>query len=141
MSSERDMRHRVIRALKPLHAIPVENLVGPGTPDVNFIGGWLELKSLDGWPARPETPVKIDCLTPQQRVWLWQRSQAGGHAFLLLKVGNDWLIYHPRVVIVRDFGREWEKSRMIDIALATWIGRLDAAEFLKTMRSLCSSKT
>lgn len=41
MSSEKDMRKRVVSALKTLHAVSVENGVGAGTPDVNYAGGWL----------------------------------------------------------------------------------------------------
>lgn len=92
MSLERDMRKRVVAALRPLHAVSVENGAGAGTPDVNCVLGWLELKSIDGWPARPETPVRVPHFTPEQRLWLIKRCEAGGAAWLLLKVGRDWLL-------------------------------------------------
>jgi hypothetical protein len=134
MSSERFMRNRVIRALKPLHAVSVENGCGPGTPDVNCTTCWIELKSLPAWPKRPETPVRIDHLTPQQRVWLWARDKAGGAAWLLLKVADDWLLFQPPVVTAPAFGREWPKQMLINVAAEIWFGGLVDAELLEVIR-------
>jgi hypothetical protein len=87
------MRQRVIHLLRSLDAISVENPVYPGTPDVNFVEGWLELKWLPDWPARKETVVHIDHFTPQQRVWLLKRSTHRGNARLLLCVHREWLLF------------------------------------------------
>jgi hypothetical protein len=71
----------------------VENPAFPGTPDVQHIDGWLELKFLEKWPKRETTTVRIEHFTPQQRCWLFQRYLAcakrktnHGQAFLLLYV-------------------------------------------------------
>lgn len=87
------MRQKVIEALKPLHAISIENRCGVGTPDVNFSGGWLELKNLSAWPAKPETVVAIPHFSPQQRVWQRRRHLAGGGSWVLLQVDVDFLLF------------------------------------------------
>lgn len=87
------MRKKVVEALVGLDAVAVENPVYPGTPDINFVEGWIELKILDAWPKRASTKVTIRCFTPQQRIWLHRRCRRGGRAFFLLKVDNDWLLF------------------------------------------------
>jgi hypothetical protein len=92
--SESDQRARVVRALRSLDAQACENRVRPGTPDVHYIDGWIELKWLKSWPKNVETPVKIEHFTPQQRVWLKTRWNKGGRAFLLLQAaGSNWLLF------------------------------------------------
>lgn len=94
VNERKTMRPRVIKALnrKRLDAHAVENPAGPGTPDVNFIEGWIELKQLEDWPARAETVVHFDHFTPQQRVWLLRRWLSGGNAWMLIKVADEWLL-------------------------------------------------
>ena len=128
------MRQKVVSALRSMDAVSVETAACPGTPDVNYVEGWLELKSLPAWPKRPETPVRIDHLTPQQRVWLWARDKAGGAAWLLLKVADDWLLFQPPVVTAPAFGREWPKQMLINVAAEIWFGGLVDAELLEVIR-------
>lgn len=92
MANESTMRRRVLRALRPLHGIAVENPVLPGTPDVNYVEGWIELKRLDKWPARKTTVVRIPTYTPQQKVFAVRRRRVGGQSWFLLQVGNEWLL-------------------------------------------------
>jgi hypothetical protein len=88
------MRQRVVRALRVLDPMSVENKVRPGTPDVECIAGWLELKWLRRWPQNAEaSPVLIPHFTPQQRVWLRRRWIRGGAAYVLLKVSDEWLLF------------------------------------------------
>lgn len=95
--SESTQRGKVCRLLKSLHAMPVENRVGVlGTPDVNYIEGWIELKWRRTWPKRPETIVTIDHFTLEQRRWLNKRFMAGGNAWLLLQVQREWLLFTGR---------------------------------------------
>lgn len=84
------MRQRVVKALRPLHAISVENACGVGTPDVNYAHGWIELKALPTAPVRPTTPVRLPHFTNVQKIWLMKRAEAGGHACVLLMVGEEW---------------------------------------------------
>ena len=96
--SEHDMRGKLIEVLRPLDAVSVENRCGPGTPDVNYIGGWMELKWLRAWPKRPETPVKLDHdLEPQQRAWLRRRRNRGGAAWVMLQCRREWLLWYGEV--------------------------------------------
>ena len=57
--SESRQRSTVIKALKTLDAMAVENRVKPGTPDVEFIGGWVELKYMSKWPKNTDLIVRI----------------------------------------------------------------------------------
>jgi len=84
-----------------LDPVRVENPIHPGTPDVNLATGvWIELKSVDRWPVREKTPLRIDHYTPQQRVWLYRRwKYAPGSTFLLLEVSGarEWLLFDGNV--------------------------------------------
>ena len=91
--SEQVMRQRVIHALKRLDAISVENAVYPGTPDVNFAEGWIELKWVNEWPACDGSTVVLRHFTAQQRVWLMRRWRAGGNAWLMLQCKREWFLF------------------------------------------------
>ena len=134
MSSEKDMRRRVIRALKSIHAISVENGTGIGTPDVNYVNGWLELKSIDSWPARPETPLRIEHFSQEQRIWLLQRCKAGGEAWLLLKVSDDWLLFDGEMAAALVGEDEGTQQMLKDNCNTLWEGGLDEQELLEILR-------
>lgn len=89
---EAQMRMDLVAEYKELHMKPIENIVGTGTPDVNYIDGWLELKLLDNWPAKAGTIVKFKRYTQNQRLWLIDRWTLGGRAFLVVKVAQEWLV-------------------------------------------------
>lgn len=77
-----------------LDPLRVENKVASGTPDVNYMDGWLELKCVDRWPARGGA-LALPHFTKEQRIFLRTRWQRGGNAWLLLKVvkTRDWLLF------------------------------------------------
>lgn len=119
VAENKRMRNRVVRILKPLHAIAVENPVHPGTPDINFAGGWLECKELDAWPKDPDVVVPVPHFTPQQRLFLKQRNKAGEFADVLLKVGRSWfLIYGPDAA--DNLGKTWTIHNVGCNAYAMW---------------------
>lgn len=92
---ESNVRQKICRWLREagLDASPVENSACPGYPDIEYIGGTIEIKYLSAWPRRERTNVQVPKFSPQQRIWLRRRHRAGGLAFLLLVVGEDWLLF------------------------------------------------
>jgi len=96
--SEKALAGRVVKILKPLDACRVENPCLPGTPDVNYIGGWIELKQEDKWPVRPDTPLRLHHdLSPQQRIWITRRIEKGGKAYVLMQIARDYIMLDGRV--------------------------------------------
>lgn len=73
-------------ALAGLDPCRVENAVGPGTPDINFLGGWIESKSIPAFPKRDTTVVALDHYTNTQRGWHVRRRMAGGVVLVALRV-------------------------------------------------------
>jgi len=71
----------------------VENVAGPGHPDVNYAGGDMELKALAEWPQRPESPVTVPTFTGEQAGWLGRRWQAGGLSWLAVRVDREWFFF------------------------------------------------
>lgn len=98
--SERAMWNRLRPVLQQAGLDPhrMEVPASQGVPDVNTKCGWIELKFARDWPVGEDTPLRLDHFTPQQRVWLLKRWQAGGMAWLLLHVreGDEWLLFTGR---------------------------------------------
>lgn len=130
---ERNLRRAVVRLLRPLHAISVENgLCCPGTPDVNFAWGWIELKSTNAWPVRADTPVRLDHpLTPQQRIWIRNRCATGGNVWILLTVASEWLLFRGEKAEVVGVASKEELRRA---ALATWQKTPSREELIECLR-------
>lgn len=114
------MRQVVVKLLKPLHAISVENgLTHPGTPDINCTLGWIECKATEHWPVNPETIVRLDHdLTPQQRVFAVRRRRAGGACWVLLTISGEWLLFDGAVA-AEHLGRA-TRDQLYRFATSTW---------------------
>jgi hypothetical protein len=121
------MRKTVIKALRPLNAVSIENGCGTGTPDVNFVEGWVELKSVDRWPPRGG-PLRVEHFTEYQKVWLLRRRRAGGQAFLLLKVGKDWLLFDGWVA-AQELGHRTREELFL-LTIRTWARTIDSEEMI-----------
>ena len=112
--------------------ISVENPAYPGTPDVNYADGWIELKQLEKWPARLDTVASIAHYTQQQRVWLRRRWLISHNAWLLLAVGRDWLLFDG-LTAFQKVGKV-TKSELFDVAFCAWTGQPDDIVFDAALR-------
>lgn len=99
MSSEKQMRRNVVEILRKagLDARPVENPCDPGFPDVEYIGGLLELKEVERWPSKASTPLRVEHYTQEQRIWHDRRARKGGRIHVLLQVGSEFLLFRGRI--------------------------------------------
>ncbi len=120
--SEKSMRKLVTTALYKAHAIPVENQCLPGTPDVECMFGWLELKRMEDWPKRATTIVRCDHFEPEQRIFLEDHCDFGGNAYLLLLIEKtrEWLLLNGKVAATL-LGR-CNQQQLRDNSLAIWRG-------------------
>ena len=127
------MRKKVVSALRPLHAVSVENSVStPGYPDVDYAGGKLELKWAREWPKRETTPLRLDHYTDAQKRWHAARQRAGGLVHVLLQVRNEWLLFDsltaaiwlgefPRSVLLVRAERVWTSEAAMTKHLAAYL--------------------
>lgn len=106
-----------------------EDLSSLGVADVSFVvdgyHGWMELKIVDLWPKRPETPLRIPHLTDEQKAWLLRKGLAGGRTWLLLQVESDVLLIRwSEVMLVGECPRE----DLIGFAYGHWSGKIDYSQ-------------
>lgn len=115
---ESDLRSRVVRMLRPLHAFAVENVVHDGCPDVCCVSGWIELK-LGEHPARATTPVNFG-LRSSQRAWLRRWRMHGGNAWTLCVADDVWYLHDGHWASERlDLA---PRAELTDAAIAAWRG-------------------
>ena len=124
------MRQHVVRVLHTLDAFAVENPAWPGTPDVNYQEGWIELKQATRWPARGGA-LKLDHFTKQQRYFLRSRWQNGGNIFLLLKVGREWLLFDGDVAA--DHVGHCDRVTLLTLCSKFWPTGIQRQEFIKCL--------
>lgn len=79
----------------------VEDAFRKGLPDVVWrvesAAGFMELKYLEKFPARPSTKVRVK-VTPNQMRHLLEWKGRHGFAYLLVGVGREWFLFQPEVV-------------------------------------------
>ena len=130
--SEQTMRKKIVKDLRSLDALAVENPAKPGTPDVNFVEGWIELKWIRNWKKNCwESPVLIDHFTPQQRVWLKKRWMAGQSAWLLLQVGLEWFLFDGEFAAT--YVGRCTRGALEDGAVARWGKGLKPKELIECL--------
>lgn len=107
--SEKETRKTFCNLVPGLDPVPIENLLtgrtGVGTPDVETIAGWVELKHLDDFPVRDHTIVRIPHFTDQQREWHERRFKAGELTWLVVQVKREWFVFTSEQL--DDVGANW----------------------------------
>ena len=131
--SEKGMRKTVVKALRPLDAIAVENPAYPGTPDVNGIEFWIELKWASSWPGANHRPLRIPHFTRQQKLWLTKRWSMGGAVYLLLKVGQEWLLFEGDTAAL--VVGEGTRDKLRASAICTWQKRLNSSQLVEILKN------
>lgn len=131
--TEKRLRRKVCQMLSRVHRDPisVENSAYPGTPDVNYADGWIELKALEKWPARKSTPVRIGHFTQQQKVWLRRRWKISRNAWLLLVVGAEWLLFDGETAFLK-VGKS-SRSELFDVAFCSWMWQPSNTDFVNVL--------
>ena len=109
--SEVSMRHTVKNHVDKLGSLAhwqrFEDGSPLGIPDINIcirrVEAWVEAKQMDleDLPKRATTPVRIG-LRPEQALWLRNRKLAGGNAYVLAKIGHEWLCWDDYFEELRD---------------------------------------
>ena len=115
MGSEASLWKTVSKNMKDFWEVQrVENLVGPGTPDVyvtmntgNMV--WIENKHAHKWPKRPSTPLKLDHFTPQQRSWIRRHGAKCANVFVLLQVDTDYFLL-DHIEAQNIGGKHWDEQ-------------------------------
>lgn len=93
MGSESTMRTKVCGILRKLDAVAVENRVGPGMPDIAYIGGWIETKYTADFPKMADSPVTLTHgLLITQRVWIRRHYRKGGTVHVLVQISNEFFL-------------------------------------------------
>jgi len=90
------------RAINPWELLlhRVENMCVDGMSDVIGINKrgvvfWIENKALADWPSRATTCPLGDSFEPGQLPFMREWKYWKGHAFVLLRVGTDFLLLDP----------------------------------------------
>jgi hypothetical protein len=129
--AERDMRRKVCKILKPLSAFAVENSCKPGTPDVNYINGWIELKWARKWPVRPTTPLRLPHYSPQQKNFGEYYWKNGGRAWLLLQVRREWFLFTGPVAA--EIVGTSTRSELFDHATRHWSNGVNQKDLIECL--------
>jgi hypothetical protein len=94
---EAGLNGRIQRALSGRDPVRVENAVGPGTPDIYFIAGWIESKRLPAWPKKADSVVKVPKYVPEQRAWHVRHRHQGGVVYLAIEVESTTFVFDASV--------------------------------------------
>jgi len=127
------MRQQLVKALRPLDAVSVENGVGPGIPDINYAEGWIECKWLRNWPKRPDTIVRLSHpLMPNQKAWIARRVAHGGAVWVMLQCRREWLLFKGPVAIM-SLGH-FSHRDLCSMAYHYWPNGLNVDELISTLK-------
>lgn len=125
------MRKNLVKSMKSLDAVPIEMPMRAGTPDVNFIGGWIECKWLHFWPKSADTrPVRFPHpLTKEQGLWARRRTLAGGISLVVAQVSRQWFFFDG--LDIRDHFNKMTRPEMRERAIFYMANGMNKEELLK----------
>ena len=132
------MRSKVVKVLECFDAQAVETKMEDGIPDVNYIGGWIELKQAERWPPQGGI-LRLRHFTQHQRVWLFRRWHKGGRSFLLLRVKREWLLFDG-VTASEIVGRA-DRTTLVERCLRHWLTGLPEKEFRECVQQISPSES
>lgn len=130
------MRGQVVRLLQPIGAYAVENGgCHPGTPDIATVLGPIECKATNHWPARDDTPVRLDHpLTKGQCIFIMKWNRVNGSSWVILNIAGDWLLFRGMVAIAVLGGSDpGTKAELFASAEATWDRKPSTQELLAVL--------
>lgn len=108
-----------------------EDQFSEAIPDLSYgfnkRNGWIELKQVESWPKKPDTPVRIKRYTPQQVNWLNNRQKKGGSCYILIKVEDDYFMFHA--THGRDLRGGLTKAEYYTRSIVFWERSVDIEEF------------
>ena len=134
--SEQNLTRYVKKGAKGYgHICRHEDGGAPGQPDISYgilkVNGWIECKWKKEWPARPNTAVRFNHFTPQQRLWLRQRGRTGGHCWVLIQVDKEWLLFRWDYA-VEHLGTA-TRDQLYLAAVGHWEGAINWAELARML--------
>lgn len=130
---EQRLNDRLMEALKGLHPIRVENVACAGTPDIAYVGGWIESKVIERFPIHRGTAVRVFHFSPEQRVWHSRHFIAGGKSFVALQVESTAEVFLFNGRLAAEHLGEMPEAQMRSVALRTFRGKIDAATLQRTI--------
>jgi len=130
MIAETRLRRWIVECLSPLDAMPVENPAKPGTPDVEYLGGWIEVKVADK-PKRGATAVSVRHYTQQQRIWARDRIRARGTCLFFIQVCHEYVLLDGAVAA--DVIGEASLTTLKELALKVWNSKPKNKDFYLTV--------
>jgi hypothetical protein len=115
-----------------------EDKYSTGIPDLDYCfnsaAGWCELKIIREWPKKADTNLHgaLKHLTNDQCNWLKKRRNAGGRAFILLKVMStkEYLLFDGKDA------RKLKGCTQLEacgLSLSMWGGSLPAKELIEEL--------
>lgn len=135
--SESGMRSNLVKVLsKPFDAVPVENRLRAGHPDVNAIGFDIECKWMKFWPKKcDENPVKFNhSLTKEQGIWLARRWARGGVTLVAVQISREWFFFSGKTA--KDTFGNLTRPEMRKEALLHMQNGLDKERLISWLRSI-----
>lgn len=117
---------RVRPVLRGWDPVRVENSAEKGTPDVNYVNGWIELKWERKQPRNPDRLFVIAHYSQEQRTWAIRRHRAGGNVFLLLKISQEWLLLKGEVAA--EYLNYVSLNKLREVTIGRWVKHLNDQE-------------